>query len=93
MTAYGMKSTPAEFQTVLDYLTKNYPAAEVSKVNVNTAPAIEMESYLALRRSQAKAVLQYRDQHGPFKSLDDLKKVPGIDAAKLDEKKDRIVFE
>jgi competence protein ComEA len=34
----------------------------------------------------------YRLQNGTFKTLDDLKKVPGVDAAKLDAKRDLIDF-
>jgi competence protein ComEA len=59
---------------------------------VNKAAAIEFESGLSLRRSQAAAVIQYREKNGPFKSIADLKKVPGIDVAKIEAKKDRLVF-
>ena len=59
---------------------------------MNKASAIELESGLSLRRSQAAAVLAYRAKNGNFKSLDDLKKVPLIDAEKIEEKKDRIAF-
>jgi DNA uptake protein ComE-like DNA-binding protein len=38
-------------------------------------------------------VIEWREKNGAFHSLDDLKKVPGIEAAKLDEKADRIAFE
>ena len=92
MAAFGMKSTDQDFNKVLDYLAKNYPADEVPPINVNTASAIELEAGLSLRRSQAAAVLKYRAANGDFKSLDDLKKVPLIDTAKIDAKKDRIVF-
>jgi competence protein ComEA len=92
MTAFGMKATDKELEAVLDYLTAHYPAEDVPKVNVNTATAIELESGLSLRRSQAKAVIAYREKNGEFKSLDDLKKVPVLDAAVIDEKKDRIAF-
>lgn len=92
MTAFGMKATDKELETVLEYLTAHYPAEDVPRVNVNTATAIELESGLSLRRSQAKAVIEYREKNGEFKSLDDLKKVPVIDAAMIDEKKDRIAF-
>ena len=37
-------------------------------------------------------LIQYREKNGPFKSIADLKKVPGIDPAKIDAKKDRITF-
>ena len=92
MVAFGMKSSEQEYNTVLDYLAKHYPAEDVPRVNVNSAPAIELESILALRRSQAAAMIAYREQHGPFRTLDDLKKVPNIDPAKIDAKKDRIRF-
>jgi competence protein ComEA len=92
MTAFGMKSTSEEYALVLDYLVKNYPAEDVPRINVNQATAIQLESVLGLRRSQAKEVLAYREKNGDFKTIDDLKKVPGLDAAKLDAKKDRILF-
>lgn len=92
MVAYGMKASDQDIALVLEYLTKNFPAEDVPRVNVNTATAIELESGLTLRRSQAKALIAYREQNGPFKSLEDLKKIPTLDAAKLEEKKDRITF-
>lgn len=92
MGSLGMKASDAEMQLVVDYLAKNYPADAVPPVNVNKAPAIDFESRLGLRRSQAAAIIRYRNEHGDFKNLADLKKVPGIDAALLDAKKDRLVF-
>ena len=92
MVAFGMKASDHDLGLVIDYLVKNYPAEDVPRINVNKATAIELESGLSLRRSQAASVLDYRAKHGDFKSLDDLKKVPLIDADKLDSKKDRIAF-
>lgn len=92
MAAFGMKSTEQDYNLVLDYLVKNYPAEDVPKVNVNTAAAIQLESVLGLRRSQAAALIAFRDKNGPFKSIDDLKKIEGIDPAKFEAKKDRISF-
>jgi competence protein ComEA len=92
MAAFGMKATPQDMSVVLDYLAKTYPAEDVPKVNVNTAPAIELESALTLRRSQAAALIAYREKNGPFKSIEDLKKVQALASAKLDEKKHRIAF-
>jgi competence protein ComEA len=71
---------------------KNFPAEEVPRINVNTATAIQLESGLSLKRSQAAAVLAWRKEHGSFKTWEDLLKVPGLEAAKLDEKKDRVTF-
>jgi competence protein ComEA len=93
MLASGMKASDAEVATVLDYLTRNYPADDVPRLKVNSADAIEFESILSIKRSQAAAIIAYRTKNGPFKSITDLKKVPGIEAAKLDAKKDRLIFE
>lgn len=93
MASLGMKGTDAEMQAVVEYLTRNFPAEAVPKLNVNTASSIDLESALSLRKSQAAAVIEYRTKNGPFKSLEDLKKVPGLDAAKLDAKKERLKFE
>jgi competence protein ComEA len=92
MIAFGMKGTPQEFALVLDYLAKHFPAAEVPQVNVNKASAIELEAGLSLKRSQAAAVIAYREKNGLFKGLDDLKKVPSLDPDHLEAKKDRIAF-
>jgi competence protein ComEA len=92
MVAFGMKASDKDLELVLDYLVKNYPAEALPKINVNKATAIELESGLSLRRSQAAALLAYRAKHGDFKSLEDLKKVPLMDADKLEAKKDRIAF-
>lgn len=92
MIVLGAVGTPKEFQAVLEYLVKNYPADDVPRINVNQATSIELESGLTLRRSQAAAVIEYRTRNGPFKSIEDLKKVPGLDAARIEAKKDRLVF-
>jgi len=34
----------------------------------------------------------YREKHGNYKSFEDLKKVPGLDFSKIEDKKDRISF-
>jgi competence protein ComEA len=92
MVAFGMKGSEKEFALVVDYLTKHFPAEEVPRLNVNTATAIEFESALSLKRSQAAALIAYREKNGPFKNLEDLKKAPAVDPEKIEAKKDRIVF-
>lgn len=92
MVALGAKGTEQEINAALEYLVKTFPADEVPKLNVNTASSIDLESRLTLKRSEAAAIIQYREKNGPFKSVADLKKVPGIDAAKIEEKKDKITF-
>ena len=92
MVGLGAKGTEKEFQTVVEYLTKNFAGEGIPKIDVNQAEAIEFESGLSLKRSEAASIIQYRTKNGNFKSIEDLKKVPGIDAAKIEAKKDRLVF-
>jgi competence protein ComEA len=40
----------------------------------------------------AEAIVRYREEKGSFKTLDDLKKVPGIDPGKLEAKKASLEF-
>ena len=93
MAAAGMKSTEQEYNAVLEYLVRHFAADEVPKINVNKATAIELESGLSLKRSQAAAIIAYRNKNGAFKSIKDLKKVPKVDVAKIEAKKDRLTFD
>ena len=92
MVGLGAQGTEQEFSAALDYLSQNYPAEAIPRLNVNTARAIDFESRLTLRRSEAAAIIKYRTEHGNFKSIDELKKVPGIDPAKIEAKKDVLIF-
>ena len=92
MSMLGMKATDEEIQAVSDYLSKNFPAADLAKLKINEAKAIDFESAFSLRRSQAMAIIAYRTKNGAFRSMEDLKKVPGIDFARIEARKDRIAF-
>jgi len=93
MSTLGMKATDEEILAVLNYLSLHYPADTVPRINVNQCRAIDLESGLSLLRSQAALIIQYRTRNGDFKSIEDLKKVPGVDVAKIEAKKDRLAFQ
>lgn len=92
MVILGAKGTDQEFRLIVDYLAANFPAEAIPGIHVNSARAIEFESGLGLKRSQAAAIIEYRKKHGPFKSIQDLKKVTGVDVSKIEAKKDRLIF-
>lgn len=92
MIARGAKGSDEDFQAILDYLSKNFLGEASRPLNVNTATSVELESVLLLLRKEAAAVIDYRQKNGPFKSIDELKKVPGIDPKKIDAQKDRLFF-
>jgi len=92
MISLGATAPPEEFESILDYLSKNYPAAEPPKLHINSARPIDIEAALTVRHSQALAFVAWRDKHGPITSIDELKDAPGIQFAKFESHKDRIVF-
>lgn len=91
MVRRGAKGSDSDLQAVLDYLSTNFLGEAPRPLNINTAAQIDFETVLELLRHEAAAVVAYRTKHGAFKSVDDLKKVPGLDFRKIDSKRDRIV--
>ena len=54
-------------------------------VNINSADAETISAELkGIGPSKAKAIVEYREKYGPFKSLEDLTLVSGIGARTLD---------
>lgn len=90
MVARGAQGSDEELRRVVDYLSKTFPPP--TKVNVNTAPAKELESKLDISSKDAEALVRYREQNGKFQSFDDLKKVSGLDLKKIEAKRGRLVF-
>ena len=52
-------------------------------VNINTANAAQLTQLPGIGPAIAQKIIDYRTANGPFTSVDDLTKVPGIGAAKL----------
>jgi competence protein ComEA len=78
----------SERDTIVEYLAKNFPA----HANVNKATAKELQAILDISLESATGIVSYRQKNGSFKTLDDLKKIPGVDPAKLDAKREIIDF-
>ena len=92
MIARGAKGTDAEADEVVDYLSSHFGADATQKVNVNKANAPELTSALGVSAADATTIVRYRADHGSFKSIQDLMKVPGIDAKKIESNRARIEF-
>jgi competence protein ComEA len=79
----------SDVDTIVNYLATNFP---IVKINVNKASAKDLESGLELSAKASEAIVAYRAAKGSFKTMDDLKKVPGLDATEIESKKDRLQF-
>lgn len=56
-------------------------------VNLNTATKDELVALPGIGPAKAQAILDYRAQHGGFKSVDELKDVKGIGAKRFEKLK------
>jgi competence protein ComEA len=92
MIKLGAQGSDEEFGAILGYLSTHFAPETPGPIEINKARAVDLEAGLLLLRSQAEAVIAYRDKNGPFKSIDDLRNVPGLDFAKIEQQKSRIVF-
>jgi competence protein ComEA len=91
MQKRGAPVSDEEFPIVLDYLATHFLGEAPQPLNLNTATKLDLETTGGLLRSEAAAVLRYREQHGRFKSIDDLKQIPGLDFTKIDSRRDAVV--
>jgi len=92
MVKLGARGSDDDFDAILVYLTQHFGPEKPGPININKANAVDLQTALLLRRSQAMAILQYRSEHGNFKSIDDLRSVPGLDFSKIEAKKARLIF-
>ena len=60
------------------------------KVNINSATAAELDSLSGIGPTKAQAIVDYRNQNGPFRTVDDLLNVPGIGPKTLETIRDQI---
>lgn len=60
------------------------------KVNINTASVSELEQLPGIGEVIAQRIVDYRTQHGPYKTVRDLLKVEGIGEKKFESIKDHV---
>jgi len=86
MTQRGANGTDEQLERVTTYFLEH-----LTIVNVNTSPAEEIAGVLGVGDDVAGAIIARR-QRQPFANLAELGAVPGVDPAKLELRKSRILF-
>lgn len=61
-----------------------------SKVNINTADKAALMELTGIGESKAAAIIKYREEHGSFRSIDELKQIEGIKDGVFNKIKDEI---
>ena len=68
-------------------------AGQTGKININTADNDQLETLPGIGPQTAKGITEYRQAHGGFKSVEELKQVKGIGDKKFDAIKDLVTIE
>lgn len=76
----------------LETLQESAPAQQnqEEKINVNTATEAELQTISGIGAKKAQEIIRFRDEQGPFKTVEELKNVPGIGEKTVERLKDML---
>lgn len=83
---------PVVGEEVSDSITSETMTAEKEdgKVNLNKATQTELLTLTGIGPSKADAIIEYREQNGPFKAVEDIMEISGIGEKTFEKLKDQI---
>jgi hypothetical protein len=90
MVALGMRGTDEELNAALEYLATHFKGEAAAPLNLNRATPVQLQSIAGLLRSESAVLIAHRAK-APCKTLEDLKAVKGLDYAKIEKRRDRLV--
>lgn len=92
MAAGGLRSD-ADPERVKLYVYQTDESTEPQKISINRADAWLLDALPGIGPALAQNIIQYREDNGPFESIEELMRVPGIGQAKYDGLKELITVE
>lgn len=60
------------------------------KININSADENQLQLLYGIGKAIAQRIVKYREENGPFKSIEEIMRVPGISEKKFEELKDTV---
>ena len=67
-------------------------ASKDNKVSINTGTLEELQTIPGIGESKAKAIIEYREQNGQFKTIEEIKNISGIGESTFDKFKEYITI-
>ncbi|EGO2747996.1 helix-hairpin-helix domain-containing protein [Enterococcus faecalis] len=76
----------------LETLQESAPAQQnqEGKINLNTATEAELQTISGIGAKKAQEIIRFRDEQGPFKTVEELKNVSGIGEKTVERLKDML---
>ena len=71
----------------------NSSQSKQGTVNINAATLEELQTIKGIGKKKAEAILQYRKEHGPFRTKEDLLQVKGIGKKALEAIESQVTFQ
>lgn len=59
-------------------------------INLNTATVVELQKLDGIGVKKAEQIIAYREEHGEFKSIEEIKQVSGIGEKRFEALKDKV---
>ena len=71
----------------------NVSNSKQGTININTATLEELQTIKGIGKKKAEAILQYRKEHGAFRTKEDLLQVKGIGKKALEAIESQVTFQ
>lgn len=81
-----------ETKTNKNKTSEKQPTQTSEKININTASLEELQTITGIGESKAKAIIEYREEHGNFQSIEEIKEVSGIGESLYEKVKNSITI-
>jgi competence protein ComEA len=89
----GQLNAASSTTSSLTTATSKTDNSNISKINLNQADENELQNLPGIGPSKAAAIISYRNENGPFQTIDDLKKISGIGDKTFDKLKESIIVQ
>jgi competence protein ComEA len=87
-STHKTQTSPSETPTPTGASSGRLPAGQT--VNINTASLEELDALPGIGPTKAQAIIDYRNEHGRFNSIEDIQNVKGIKEGEFSKIKDSI---
>lgn len=83
----------ADLSRIKIYVPKTDETQPAQRISLNLAEVWLLEALPGIGQGKAQAIVDYRNQHGPFRRIEDVLKVEGIGSGTLDKIQNLITVE